>query len=77
MTARRKPPIFVDELRFSTRLRGPVRVVVPALRRLGIAWSWDARTTAFLVPKQRADDVLVALELAGHRVEIVGGDRLW
>lgn len=81
MTARRKVTrpatvTFDDTLRHSTRLRGPVRVLTPELRRLGIPWQWDARDSAFLVPKGRADDVLAALEEVGHRVEVVGAS-LW
>ena len=55
--------------RFTGAVRGPVRVVHPAIKRLGIPWQWDAQRGCYLVPRQHFDDLLAALELDGHHVD--------
>lgn len=51
-------------------VRGPVRVVHPTIKRLGLPWQWDAAMTAYLIPIQKLDDLAAALELDGHHVDI-------
>lgn len=54
-------------------LRGPARVVMPAIRQVGSPWQFDARLGRYLVPLQSLDDVLAAIELDGHRVMRMAG----
>lgn len=74
MTAvrRRTRPLTVrvDQLRHSGVLYGPVRVVAPAIKRVGCSAQYDNRLHAFKVPLQRLDDVMVAIELDGHHVQL-------
>lgn len=70
---RRKTSVVVrvdDTLRFTSRVYAPVCVVSPELRRLGIVWQYDSLLRCYLIPKRRTDDLLCALELAGHRVDV-------
>lgn len=77
MTARRKPGITITvdaaSLPHSTVLAAPVRVLSPRLRELGIPAMYDAMRHGFRVPKThpRLDDLLVRLELDGHRIDLV------
>lgn len=69
MSGRRRAVVTVEQLMYSARLRGPARVVTPVLRALGTPWQFDARRSAFVVPLDRVDDLVAALEEAGVVVE--------
>lgn len=74
MTAakRRTKPltVTVEQMRFSGVLKGPVRAIHPAIKRVGCAWQFEPRTHAYKVPLQALDRVLVELEMAGHAVQV-------
>jgi hypothetical protein len=57
-------------LPYSGIVAGPARAIQPRLRDLGIPSQYDERRHAFKVPKERLDDLLCALELDGHRVDV-------
>lgn len=56
--------------RFTYAVRGPARVIHPTLQRLGMPWQWDHNASAYLVSAQRVDDLLCALEVDGHHVDV-------
>lgn len=49
---------------------GPVRVIQPAIRAVGCAWQYDSLLHCYKVPRDRLDDVIAAIESAGHRVDV-------
>lgn len=51
-------------------LRGPVRVIHPALKLVDCPYQWDAKISSYLLPARRLDDVLAAIELDGHHVQL-------
>lgn len=74
-TKRRTKPLTVTieqpaRLRHSAVVRGPVRVVHPAIKAAGVPWQYSHQRHGYLIPRQRVDDVAARLELDGHRVEI-------
>jgi hypothetical protein len=74
MTAR-QPLATVDVGRWSCTVRGPVRVVVPAVRDVcGSAFtlSYDNRARELRVPLGKAHDLIAALEARGARVDVRG-----
>ncbi|MFL6164507.1 MAG: hypothetical protein ACJ74U_20105 [Jatrophihabitantaceae bacterium] len=54
-------------------ISGPVRIVHPAIQRLGIPWMYDHRRHAYLVARQHLADVEAALVADGHQVELTLG----
>ncbi len=62
--------VTVEQTRHSAVISGPVRVVHPAIKAVGCAWQYDHRRHAYLVPRRHLDDVSVAIELAGHHVQL-------
>lgn len=76
-TRRRAKPATITcddtSLRFTSLIYGPVRVVSPELRRLGIPWMYDNFRHAYKVPKARADDLFAALDVAGCDVQMSAG----
>jgi len=52
---------------------GPVRIVHPAIVRLGIPWMYDHGRHAYLVPRQHLGNIQAALEADGYRVEMTLG----
>lgn len=72
MTATRRPakPLTVNvaETRHSGVIEGPVRAIHPAIKKIGCAWQYDHARHAYLVPRQALDDIMVAIEVAGHIV---------
>lgn len=75
-TRRRTKPLTVRveqpvKLKHSARLYGAVRVIAPALREVACPSMYDHRLHCYVVPKdKRLDDVLAAVELAGHVVDV-------
>lgn len=62
--------VDVEQTARSGVLYGPVRVVHPAIKAVGCPWQYDHRRHAYLIPRQHIDDVMVAIELAGHAVQM-------
>lgn len=76
--AARTTTVTVVRDRYRARVRGPVRVVLPAIKAADAVWSWDHASRCLCVPLAKVDDVLAALDAAGVRVSVdgaVGG--LW
>lgn len=73
-TKRRQPfTVRVEqpaELPRTARLYGPAKVLSPALEHARAPHQYDRERRCYLVPRNRLDDVLVAIELAGHLVDI-------
>lgn len=72
---RHKAPLTVTveqpaKLPHSAVLVGPVRAVQPAIRAVGCPSQYDGLRHGFKVPRDRLDDVLSAIESAGHRVDV-------
>jgi hypothetical protein len=61
--------VTVEQTKRSGVLYGPVRVIHPVIKRLGVPWQFDGRRRAYRVPVQRIDDVMVGIELDGHNVD--------
>lgn len=55
--------------RFTTVIKGPVRTVHAAITSTGTKWQWCPQVGAYLVARAKADDVLAAIEQAGHIVQ--------
>jgi hypothetical protein len=71
----RKPRAVVDAGRWTCEVRGPVRVIVPAVRDVcGTAFSieWDNRSRSLRVPIAKAHDLVAAIEARGARVDVRG-----
>lgn len=49
-------------------LAGPVRAIQPAIRRTGCDWRYEPLLHAYRVPLRALDEVVRALESAGHEV---------
>ncbi len=70
---RRAAPHTVTAWQFGRHtgaVRGPAGVIHPAITELGVPWMWDSKRRAYLVNIKRLDEVLVAIELAGHHVQL-------
>jgi len=68
---RTKPQtIVVEQTKRSGVLYGPVRAIHPAITQVGSPYQYDGLLHAYKVPLQRLDDVLAAIELAGHHVDV-------
>jgi hypothetical protein len=66
----RPQTVRVEQTRHSGVLYGPVRVVHPAITQTGSPYQYDGLLHAYRVPLQRLDDVLAAIELDGHHVDM-------
>lgn len=70
MTARKRSIVTTSVYRHSGVVRGPVRVVHPAIQRLGLPWQFDHRRGGWLIPKQHLADLEAALVADGHVVQL-------
>ncbi len=73
MTATRRLTVRVEQpasLPHSAVLYGPVRACQPAIRLTGCPWQYDSLLHGYKVPRAHLDDVLAAIELAGHVVDV-------
>lgn len=61
---KRDTPIVIrpTQIKFTGIIPGPVRVIHPAIKRVGCVWQYDRRRHAFLVPIRHLDAVLIEIE---------------
>lgn len=73
MVARRSgATVIVEQIRHSGVLIGPGRAIKPAIESVGSPSQYDVVRRGWKIPLRFLDDALVALEMAGHTIEIVG-----
>jgi hypothetical protein len=73
VVARRNAAIVtVEQIRHSGILCGPGRAIKPAIESVGSPSQYDVVRRGWKIPLRFLDDALVALELAGHTIQIMG-----
>jgi hypothetical protein len=61
--------------KYSAEVRGPVRIVVGAVRDvagMGFTIEWDNRSRSLRVPLGKAHDLIAALQARGAHVQVHG-----
>jgi hypothetical protein len=59
-----------DHGRFSTLFAGPVWAVKPGIGVTGMPGMYERDLGGYLVPRDRADELMAYLEFIGHRIDL-------